>query len=318
MIDEAAFQGVPLAVVGSICRDVKTAPLVPGSHLLRDGETPTESLVETLGGGGANSAAMAAALGARVAFGGRVGDDPLGRRLTEALTNRGIRVLVRRDPATPTGSSLALVYADGQRHFISHQPNNTALAFDDLNVAGLCAAGGHLLRADVWFSTPMLAGGNERLLRAARAAGMCTSLDINWDPLWNSAPTEAIDERIAAVRGLLPLTDLVHGNVTELNRFAGTDDLARTLRRLTDWGTGGVVIHRGGRGSGYWSGTELVCEPCAPVTRQVHSAGTGDLLSCCMMLLHHRTDVPPAAKLRLANRVVAEFIEGRRVLLPTV
>lgn len=318
MLDEAAFQGVPLAVVGSICRDVKTAPLTPGSHLFRDGETPTECITETLGGGGANSAAMAAGLGARVTFAGKVGADSLAERLTGVLARLGIRVLARRDPAIPTGSSIALSFTDGQRHFISHQPNNTTLALADLDLAALFADGGHLLRADVWFSTPMLFDGNVQLLSAARAAGLGTSLDINWDPQWNVAAEEAITARIGDVRALLPLVDLIHGNVNELNRFTGADDLDISLRRLIDWGAGAVVVHLGKRGSGYYSGGKLICAPCAPVTRYVNSAGTGDLLSTCMMLLHHRTDVSPLDKLQLANRVVAEFIEGRRALLPAV
>jgi hypothetical protein len=37
-----------------------------------------------------------------------------------------------------------------------------------------------------------------------------------------------------------------------------------------------------------------------------------------MMLLHPRTDVPIAEKLRLANCIVAEYIEGKRDLLPAL
>ncbi|OWK35951.1 carbohydrate kinase family protein [Fimbriiglobus ruber] len=316
MLDESIFAGVPLAVVGSVCRDVKTAPIAPGPHLLRDGETPAAFLVETLGGGGANTAAMAAGLGARVAFAGKVGADALGDRLVGALERAGVRVLARRDPAVATGSSIALTYSDGQRHFISHQPNNATLDFVDVDPT-TWANGGHLLRADVWFSEPMLTGGNARLFASARSAGIATSLDINWDPQWGFADAAAIATRMAAVRGVLPLVDLVHGNVRELNRFAGTDDLSETLRRLTVWGTGAVVVHMGDAGSGYYSAGELVVAPCVPAERMLNTAGTGDLLSLCMMLLHHRTESPAVEKLRLANRVVTSFIEGRP-LLPTL
>ena len=56
MLDETVFRGSKLCVVGNICRDVKTAPLCPDDRLFHDGETPTDSIVETIGGGGANSA----------------------------------------------------------------------------------------------------------------------------------------------------------------------------------------------------------------------------------------------------------------------
>ncbi len=53
-----------------------------------------------------------------------------------------------------------------------------------------------------------------------------------------------------------------------------------------------------------------------PVERCINTTGTGDLLSVCMMLLDGRDDIPVAARLRLANRIVADFIAGRRDLLP--
>jgi hypothetical protein len=55
-----------------------------------------------------------------------------------------------------------------------------------------------------------------------------------------------------------------------------------------------------------------------PVMRQVNSTGTGDALSVCMMLLDQDKDVPVIAKLGLANRIVAEFIEGKRKLIPSL
>jgi sugar/nucleoside kinase (ribokinase family) len=76
------------------------------------------------------------------------------------------------------------------------------------------------------------------------------------------------------------------------------------------------VIHRGAEGAGYFSGGQRTVEPCAPVCNHKNTAGCGDLLSVCMILLHRRADLPIADKLRVANRVVAEFIEGRRTILP--
>jgi sugar/nucleoside kinase (ribokinase family) len=315
MLDEAVFQGRRLCIVGNICRDVKTAPLPPEEGLFRDGETPTEFIIDTLGGGGANSALSAAGLGALVRFAGKVGDDALGAKLEAVLLARGVKTFLRRDPQTPTGSSIALSFTNGCRHFISSQPNNDTLSFDDIDLE-LLAEGGHLLRADVWFSAPMLAGGNGRLLEAARGHGLSTSLDLNWDPRWGFASENAIQERKQAVRQVLPVVDVVHGNIRELGIFADSRDLADTLKCLTDWGAGAVVVHMGAKGAGYYCQGQFTVEPCAPVRRHVNATGTGDLLSVCMMLLHDRKDVPIPEKLRLANRIVAEFIEGKRDLLP--
>jgi sugar/nucleoside kinase (ribokinase family) len=313
MLDESVFRGSRLCVVGSICRDLRTSPIVPGEHLLQDGETPTDHIVETIGGGAANSALAAAGLGAEVRFAGKVGDDPLGRQLERILVNRGVRSFIRRDPVVSTGSSLALTYTTGHRHFICCQPNNYTLGFEDIDLSML-EGGGHLLRGDVWFAEPMLAGGNTPLLEAARRRGLTTSLDINWDPQWNSAPAAAVSARKGAVRQVLPLVDLVHGNVRELCLFADCDDLARALERLTVWGAGAVVVHMGKEGAGYFCHGEFLTEPPAPVRQHVNSTGCGDLMSVCMMLLHDRGDIPMREKLRLANDIVAQYIEGRRAL----
>jgi len=313
VLDESVFRGRRLCVVGSICRDLRTAPLRPGEHLFQDGETPTEQMFETIGGGAANSALAAAGLGAAVAFAGKVGDDALGTQLERILTSRGVRSFVRRDPGVATGSSLVLSYTTGHRHFICCQPNNYALGYEDIDPAML-EGGGHLLRADVWFAEPMLAGGNARLLEAARQKGLSTSLDINWDPKWNSEPADVVQARKEAVRQVLPLVDLAHGNVRELCVFADCDDLQATLRRLTDWGVGAVVVHLGAQGAGYSCAGDWLVEPAAPVRQRVNTTGTGDLLSVCLMLLHDRRDIPIPDRLRLANRIVAQYIEGGRTL----
>jgi sugar/nucleoside kinase (ribokinase family) len=317
MLDETIFRGRRLAIVGSICRDVKMGALRPGPYLLEDGETPTAFISETIGGGGANSALAAAALAADVRFCGKLGADPLGGRLQESLRRRGVATFIRSDPAVATGSSVVLSYESGCRHFISCQPNNYGLAMADVDLAMLAGAE-HLLRADVWFSEPMLAGGNAELFEAARAEGLATSLDINWDPYWGSADAATIARRKEAVRRILPLADLVHGNVRELNQFADSADLPTTLRQITAWGAAAIVIHMGADGAGYYRQGQLTVSPAIPVRQYKNTAGTGDLLSVCMMLLHGQSEIPPGERLRLANTIVAEFIEGRRGVIPVL
>ena len=57
-------------------------------------------------------------------------------------------------------------------------------------------------------------------------------------------------------------------------------------------------------------------EPPVPVKSQVNTTGTGDVLSVCMMLLHGRTEMGIRERLRLANTIVAQFMEGKRPLIP--
>ena len=119
-----------------------------------------------------------------------------------------------------------------------------------------------------------------------------------------------------AVRRILPLIDLAHGNVRELCAFTDTPDLNSALESLTRWGVGAVLVHHGAQGAGYFAKGQWVLRPPAPIKQSMVATGTGDVLSVCMMLLHHRNDIPIAEKLDFANGIVAEFMEGRRPLIP--
>jgi sugar/nucleoside kinase (ribokinase family) len=315
MLDESLFHGSRLCVVGNINRDVKIAPTPPGEHLFRDGETPVDFVAETIGGGGANSAFAAASLGARVAFLGKVGADGLGARLEHTLQRHGLTSHLVHDPAHESGSSIALAFENGCRHFLSSLPASRALAFADLDLAALIGAE-HLLRADIWFSESMLFGGNAALFQHARQAGLAVSLDLNWDPHWGRAGAEEIRARKQAVRDALPWVDLAHGNVRELTEFADAADLDTALRRLVEWGVKAVVVHLGNRGAGYYEDGHLIVEPPVPAKARIHAAGTGDVLSVSMMLLHRHPELSIPERLRLANTIVSQFIEGSRDFIP--
>ncbi|MBU6401812.1 MAG: carbohydrate kinase family protein [Verrucomicrobia bacterium] len=317
MLTAIVLSGSSLCIIGNLNRDLKPAALPAGDYLFADGETSVASVSETVGGGGANSAFAAAALGARVAFLGKVGADALGDRLERTLVRHGITARLARDPTQPTGTSIALTFTNGHRHFVSSLPNSESLAFDELDLAVLPQFR-HLLRADIWFSEPMLYGGNQRLFHAARAAGLAVSIDLNWDPRWGRAGAAEIARRKEAVRAVLPLVTLAHGNVRELTEFTDAADLDTALRRLTGWGVEAVVVHLGERGAGYFCRGSLVVEPPATAKTRVNTTGTGDVLSVCMMLLHSQPAVPIPERLRLANQIVAEFIEGKRGLIPGI
>ena len=317
MSKDGLFAGPPICVVGNVNRDV-TAQNVPASpSLFEDGETSVRAIVETIGGGGANSACAAAALGGSVRFVGKVGTDALGERLQQAMESHGVQTRLARDPHCATGTTVALGLANGQRHFLSCLPNNETLRFADLDLAALDGCT-HLLRADVWFSQAMLEGGNLRLFTEARRRGLTTSLDLNFDPYWSTGAREEIVHRKKLLRETLGMVDLAHGNVRELCEFTDSPDLETALRRLTEWGVGAVVVHLGAQGAGFWSEGELITEPPSPARKVVNSTGTGDVLSICMILLHGRTDLSIREKLRHSNETVREFMEGERKLIPTL
>jgi sugar/nucleoside kinase (ribokinase family) len=304
----ASLRSARICVVGNINRDIRTSALPSCSDLHADGETAAEVLVETIGGGGALSAIAAAGFGAQVSLVGRIGDDALGGRLEELVRSRGVRPRLVRSADAPTGTSLALTFQSGARHFVSCLPSSRQLGPMDIP-ADLLDGQHHLLRADVWFSEAMLYQGNRQLFERARQAGVETSLDLNWDPGWGTISGQERARRIAAVRDLLPLTVLAHGNARELCAFTDESGLELALARLEQWGCAGVVVHLGRQGSGFWQQGTLIQVPPGSPARIRHTAGTGDLLSMVMMALH-RSGLPMRERLRYANEMVARYMEG--------
>jgi sugar/nucleoside kinase (ribokinase family) len=316
-LEPVQFSGPPICVVGNINRDVKVQNVPDSASVMRDGETSVPPIIETIGGGGANSACAAAALGARVHFIGKTGKDSLADRLRHTMVRHGVQTHFSQDPHYPTGTTVALGYVSGQRHFLSCLPNNQTLRFEELNLTALDGCK-HLLRADVWFSRPMLEGGNLRLLTEARRKGLRTSLDINFDPCWSSGIAAEIAQRKQQLREVLSLIDMAHGNARELQEFTDAPSLDGALARLVEWGVKAVVVHLGTQGAGYFANGEWIVEPPDHARNPVNSTGTGDVLSICMILLNARKDLSIQQKLQLSNRVVREFMEGKRNLIPTL
>ena len=215
-------EAVPVAIVGNLNLDVRTSPIPSSAVVTRDGETSVTEIDESIGGGGANTAAAAALMGGEAHLCCAVGADALGARLCAFLEGLGVRMHAAVKPVA-TGRSIALTWETHHRHFVSSLPNTRLLREEDVDLEALIRAGcRHLYRADVWFGDLMLAEGNASLFRRARQAGMETSLDINWDPLWTpDGSGERARPRIAMLKAALSSVSFVHGNERELGLFTG-------------------------------------------------------------------------------------------------
>ena len=305
----------PIAIVGNINLDVKTGPIPADQRLFRDGETSVGEIYEAVGGGGANTAVAAAALGGNVVFCGAVGDDALGRRLQSFLSRCGVNPRLALKTA-PTGRSIALNWDRHQRHFVSCLPSAALLEANDVEIAALADAGcRHLYRADVWFAPRMLAEGNLRLLNSARRLGMQTSIDINWDPHWHAGRNDRqVHERIAAIIRLLPETDYAHGNERELRFFSGAGSLDEAATWFFGHGARSLIVHLGPGGStALGADGTSVHVPAAPVGRVVSEAGTGDVFTAAFLL---RDGMEMRQRLAECNAVAAAHLSGAAHFLP--
>ncbi|MDR8412570.1 carbohydrate kinase family protein [Nonomuraea sp. 3-1Str] len=223
-----ALSDFDLLVVGDANPDV----IVSGAPR-RPAFGQREELVDTgdlvLGGSGAITACGAARLGLRVAFAGRVGDDPAGAFVLDTLARRGVDVsacVVESGAAT----ALTVILADGQDRAILTAPGCLGRTSAGDVPPELLARVAHV-HVSSFYLQPRLAEGVPDLFRAARAAGATTSLDTNDDP---SGRWEGLEE-------VLPLTGVLLPNEREALAIAGVPELGQALRELAARGTTPVV-----------------------------------------------------------------------------
>lgn len=303
-----------IAVVGNVNLDLKTSPLNPKPNVFSDGETEVEEIYQSIGGGGANTAAAIAGLGGRAHLFACIGSDPLGANLESVLIQHGVFThLIKK--AVRTGQSINLNWTNGHRHFLSHLPNTRVLKIEDIldtfereeNIRVL-------VRADVWFSEAMLYEGNSILFERAHARGIETYLDINWDPAWTVGENAAVRERKSQLRRILPLVDFVHGNTRELCEFTGCCTVPDACRSLLDDGCEEIVVHNGSNGAmSVHRGRAPIDIPAVPISKTICSTGSGDVFCAAHLLLRN---LPASERLQKACAVAAAHLSGELALFP--
>jgi len=199
-----------------------------------------EKLVEEadleIGSSAAIMACGAARLGLRTAFVGVVGDDPFGRFMLGAMARRGVDVgACRVDPALRTGVSVILS-RPSDRAILTFPGAIPALRASDVPDA-LLEASAHL-HLGSYFLLDALRPDAPALFERARARGLSTSLDTNYDPAgrWDGG-----------LERLLPFVDVLLPNETEALKLSGRDDLPAALDALAGR-VGTVALKRGPNG----------------------------------------------------------------------
>jgi sugar/nucleoside kinase (ribokinase family) len=225
----------------------------------------------TLGSSTALCAANLAALDLRVGIVGKVGADPFGDFVLEALRARRIdasRVL--RDPGVPTGVTVSLA-TPADRAMVTYPGAMATLTAGEVDLAYVTTA--RHLHVSSLFLQRGLQPGCGALFQAARAHGLTTSLDPAWDP------DETWEGGIAA---LLPLLDVLFANEAEVCALGGDADWRRAGARLADR-VRCCVVKRGGEGAAAFRGGEIREAPGFPVAA-VDPTGAGDAFNAGFVL----------------------------------
>ena len=217
-----------------------------------------------MGGSCCIFACQAAKLGLRVGILGRVGADGFGRLILRRLQECGVdtsHVVV--DHTLKTGLGIALCQS-GDRAILTYMGSICALTADDVTDTFLRSAR-HLHHGSFFLHTGLRQHVPDILWRA-RALGLSTSLDPNWDPQerWNSTLLEA-----------LPLADVFMPNEQEACHISGCADLAHAVTWLCARGTSTVVAKLGSKGARLYD-DEGTCACGVTPAEGGDSVGAGD------------------------------------------
>ena len=222
---------------------------------------------ESSGGSNANTCAVAAALGARVAYLGKVADDPLGTVFRRDITRIGVHF--PSAPLTggaPTARCLILVTPDGQRTMNTFL--GAAVAFGEGDVdAGLIGQSSVLYLEGYLFDPPAAQEAFRRAATAARAAGRKVALSLS-DPF-------CVDRHRAAfrdlVRGEIDILFANEAEVTSLYQANSFAEAVEAARRDVEF----AALTRSEDGSVLVRGDQTVTIAAEP-TRVVDTTGAGD------------------------------------------
>ncbi len=250
-----------LVVVGELNVDLILEQLNDGPELGK--ERVARGMTLTLGSSSAILASNASRLGLNVGFVGCVGPDSFGAFVRDALVEAGVDVtqLIRREHEA-TGLTVIYTYA-GDRGMLTYPGAMETLTFDELPLAWITSA--RHLHLSSYYLQPALRPSVPELYRAAKAAGLSTSFDTNWDP------DEAWEEDIYEV---FPCVDVFLPNDAEAKRIAREDDLQRAVEKLARH-VGVVVVTCGKDGVIARRGDEQLHVNALPVT-PVDAVGAGD------------------------------------------
>ncbi|GGN63089.1 hypothetical protein GCM10011579_030960 [Streptomyces albiflavescens] len=253
-----------LLVIGDANPDVVVGP-VPSVLAFGQREQLVEHAGLVLGGSAAIMACGAARLGLRVAFAGRVGADPAGAFVRDALAARGVNVdFLVTDPHLPTPLTTVLTTEDGDRAVLTAPGCLAATGADDVP-RDLLAATRHVHAAS-FFLMPRLARSLSGVFALAQELGATTSLDTNDDPAgrWERDLLDPV----------LKVTDILLPNAAEALALAGEPQLAFAAASLARRGPL-VVVKDGENGALADDGVRTLTTGAVPV-EPVDTVGAGD------------------------------------------
>lgn len=233
-------------------------------QLLPERELLADRMMLTLGSSSAIVAHNLSALGSRVGFQSRIGDDPLGRISLERLHQGGVDVArVRTVAGAITTGLTVILHHEAWRNILTYAGTIAELTWDDLDLEYL--ADSRHFHLSSYYLQRSLRPRVAELFRYMKSKGLTISLDTNDDP----------DDRWeGGLQDVLRYVDVFLPNEREACKAAGTDDLEAAIRKLSGW-VPLVVVKLGPKGSMAQRGNERFTSASTEVV-PVDTVGAGD------------------------------------------
>ena len=232
-------------------------------QLLPERELLAESMMLTLGSSSAIVAHNLAALGSRVGFQSRIGDDSLGQIALDRLREGGVDVArVRRVPGTTTTGLTVILHHAAWRNILTYPGTIAETCWEDLDLDYL-ADSRHFHFSSYYLQKGLRPRINE-LFQFMKSKGLTVSLDTNDDP----------DDRWDDLRDVLRNVDVFLPNEREACKAAGTEDLNEAVEKLSRL-VPLLVVKVGSRGAMARRGTERFTSSPRNVV-PVDTVGAGD------------------------------------------
>lgn len=210
-----------VTIAGELNLDLILYGLPP--ELPPEREILARDMMLTLGASSAIAAHNLAALGNRVGFISRIGNDSLGEVALARLSEIGVDVSrVRRSEET-LGSGLTVILHHGAwRNILTYLGTISQLTYEDLDLEYLCSSR-HFHFSSFFLQTALRPHVVE-LFKRLKAAGLTISLDTNDDP----------DDQWETVQKVLPYVDVLLPNEREALKISGEADLQSAMNRLAE------------------------------------------------------------------------------------
>lgn len=230
--------------------------------------------VSAAGGSVANSCAVAAALGARVAFLGKVADDALGAAFARGMAEVGVHYATKPlQGGAPTARCLIFVTPDGQRTMNTYLGAGGEFSLADLDETVIAGAAITYLEGYL-FDPPAAQAAFVEAAKCARAADRLTALSLS-DPFCVDRHRDGFRRLIAGG------VDILFANETEICSLYQVGEFAQAaaavagdvkLAVLTRSEAGSVIVQGANR-------TEVAVVP----TNVVDTTGAGDAYAAGFM-----------------------------------